>query len=460
MYGVVRDHFESFRVHASRWGDGEGLPAFVEREFRAYVRCGVLAGGFARFRCAGCGEDRLVAFSCKGRGFCPGCGGRRMAERAAHLVDRVLPDVPVRQWVLTLPFRLRYRLAWDHGLCRVVAGIFARAVMTALRHRAASRGIEGGRSGVVMVIQRFGGALNLNVHLHALVLDGVFARDPAGRLAFHRIPLASMLDVAEVLAAIEPRTARLLTRRDGGAAGGEDGWAAEAPALAELAAASVQGMRGAGNGAGRHAESIDDAIASGRGLARGNGYSLHAGVVVPVGARRRLEQLCRYVLRPPVSSERLRVAADGRIVVALRHRWGDGTSEVALDPVTFLGRLAVLIPRPRVNLLMYHGVLGARATWRAEVVRQAVPAEESSGDHCDEDTGVRGLRWAALMRRTFAFDVLACPRCGGRLRLIALIEETTVVTRILRHLGFPSDLPALAPARSPPGPQLGPNLEW
>lgn len=351
-----------------------------------------------------------MAFSCKGRGFCPGCGGRRMAERAAHLVDRVLPDVPVRQWVLTLPFRLRYRLAWDHGLCRVVAGIFARAVMTALRHRAASRGIEGGRSGVVMVIQRFGGALNLNVHLHALVLDGVFARDPAGRLAFHRIPLASMLDVAEVLAAIEPRTARLLTRRDGGAAGGEDGWAAEAPALAELAAASVQGMRGAGNGAGRHAESIDDAIASGRGLARGNGYSLHAGVVVP--------------------------------------------------PVTFLGRLAVLIPRPRVNLLMYHGVLGARATWRAEVVRQAVPAEESSGDHCDEDTGVRGLRWAALMRRTFAFDVLACPRCGGRLRLIALIEETTVVTRILRHLGFPSDLPALAPARSPPGPQLGPNLEW
>src|SRR5690606_17060428 len=112
------------------------------------------------------------------------------------------------------------------------------------------------------------------------------------------------------------------------------------------------------------------------------------------------------------------------------------------------------------NLLMYHGVLGARATWRAEVVRQAVPAEESSGGHCDEDTGVRGLRWAALMRRPFAFDVLACPRCGGRLRLIALIEETTVVTRILRRLGLPSDLPALAPARSPPGPQVGPNLEW
>lgn len=62
----------------------------------------------------------MVPFSCKRRGFCPSCGGRRMAERAAYLVDEVLPQVPVRQWVLTLPYRLRYRLAWDHALCRAV----------------------------------------------------------------------------------------------------------------------------------------------------------------------------------------------------------------------------------------------------------------------------------------------------------------------------------------------------
>ena len=66
----------------------------------------------------GCGLDRLVPFSCRGRGFCPSCGGRRMAERAAHLVDRVFPAVPVRQWVLSFPHCLRYRLAWDHDLCR------------------------------------------------------------------------------------------------------------------------------------------------------------------------------------------------------------------------------------------------------------------------------------------------------------------------------------------------------
>jgi hypothetical protein len=91
LYGIVRDYFETFPAHAASLRDGEGLPRFVEQEFRDFLRCGWLAGGFARFRCAACGQDRLVAFSCKGRGFCPRCGGRRMAERSAHLVDHVFP---------------------------------------------------------------------------------------------------------------------------------------------------------------------------------------------------------------------------------------------------------------------------------------------------------------------------------------------------------------------------------
>ena len=97
------EHLETFRAHAVSLRDGEGLPRFVEQEFRAFLGCGCLASGFARFHCDACGLDRLVPFSCKGRGFCPSCGGRRMAERAAHLVDRVFPDVAIRQWVLSLP---------------------------------------------------------------------------------------------------------------------------------------------------------------------------------------------------------------------------------------------------------------------------------------------------------------------------------------------------------------------
>jgi Transposase zinc-binding domain len=99
-------------------GSCTGGARFIEEEFRGFLRCGLLAGGFARFRCSGCGLDRLVPFSCKGRAVCPSCGGRRMAERAAHLVD--------------------------HVLCRAVAGVFVRAVLGSLRRRARRTGVKGG----------------------------------------------------------------------------------------------------------------------------------------------------------------------------------------------------------------------------------------------------------------------------------------------------------------------------
>jgi hypothetical protein len=102
LYGVVQAELEGFLAQAQ--ARERPVPRFVERELRAFLACGILAHGFVRVRCDACASERLVAFACKGRGFCPSCGGRRMADTAAHLVDRVLPQVLVRQWVLSLPF--------------------------------------------------------------------------------------------------------------------------------------------------------------------------------------------------------------------------------------------------------------------------------------------------------------------------------------------------------------------
>jgi len=128
LHQVISEHLETFLNATTEAGDGVGLPQFVEREFREFLLCGVFEGGVVRFQCAGCGREHLVPFSCKGRGWCPSCGGRRMTERAAHLVDAVLPWVPVRQWVLTVPYRLRCRMAFDHGLSRAVLGVYARVL--------------------------------------------------------------------------------------------------------------------------------------------------------------------------------------------------------------------------------------------------------------------------------------------------------------------------------------------
>ena len=108
--GREAEHLEAFLRAVAEAGDGAGLPQFVEREFREFLTCGVFEHGVARFRCEGCGREHLLPFSCKGRGWCPSCGGRRMTERAAHLVDAVLPWVPVRQWVLTV--RIGCAIRW------------------------------------------------------------------------------------------------------------------------------------------------------------------------------------------------------------------------------------------------------------------------------------------------------------------------------------------------------------
>jgi hypothetical protein len=102
LHRVVREHFRTFLAHTDRIY-ARPLPPYVVLEFEKYLACGDLTRGFVRCVCEACGLERVVPFSCKTRGLCPSCAGRRMADSAARLVDSVLPDVPIRQWVLTLP---------------------------------------------------------------------------------------------------------------------------------------------------------------------------------------------------------------------------------------------------------------------------------------------------------------------------------------------------------------------
>ena len=390
-----------------------------------------------------------------------------MAERAAHLVDHVFPSVPVRQWVLSLPHRLRYRLAWDHDLCRAVVGCAVRVILGFLRRRARDAGVRDGRGGAVTIVQRFGGALNTNIHFHTLALDGVFSTD-GDTVRFHPSASLDAADVDEVLATITAYVRPVLARH-GAATEGDttepvDPGADEAPVWAGLAAASVQGRVALGPRAGGHVRRHGvrgvgtETPELGPCQARHNGFDIHAGVCVPADQRDRLERITRYALRPPVAQERLGWTDEGQVRLELRHPWSDGTTHLLFDPVELLERLAALTPRPRIHLMLYHGVLAPRAAWRALVVhfgrsedRAATAADEDVEGRSDEADRCHGnYLWAELMRRSLGLDVLACPRCGGRLVLIALLDDPAVIRRILEHLGLPTEIPEARPARAPP----------
>ena len=143
-----------------------GLPRYVEQEFRAYIRCGTVREGFSRAHCDACGHDLLVAFSCHGRSICPSCCGRRMANVAAHLVDRVLPDVPVRQYVLIAAVRAAQARRVQGRRAHGARAHLRRGHLRAATARAPSApGSTPGSAARSVCVQRFG-SLNLNVHFH------------------------------------------------------------------------------------------------------------------------------------------------------------------------------------------------------------------------------------------------------------------------------------------------------
>jgi transposase-like zinc-binding protein len=411
LHQVIALHLEAFLGAAAEAGDGAGLPQFVEREF---------------------------PFSCKGRAWCPSCGGRRMTERAAHLVDAVLPWVPVRQWVLTVPYRLRYQMAWNHGLSRAVLRVYTRVLFDVY-----ARGVPGGRTGSVTVMQRAGSGLSVNLHFHTLVLDGVFSDGAGGALAFHPAPAPSDAKVAAALATIRYRVQRLLVRRGlepaDDATGPADRLADESPVLAGIVGASVQGRvaLGAAGAPGRVRSARLRVGVGARSGGAGTPVSLCIAPALRAGA--------------PAAAARRPRRAGAEEGVARRHA-GAGVRAAGI-PGTVGGDDAPAGNQPahlpwRVGSA--RAVARARGRVRPEPTAAAAPLAAGLDDAGVKPTP-RAWTWAALMHRAFAIDVLACPRCGGRLRLIATLHDPAVIRKILAHVGLGPSGPSPGPAPPAPG---------
>jgi Putative transposase len=174
----------------------------------------------------------------------------------------------------------------------------------------------------------------------------------------------------------------------------------------------------------------------------------------------RLERLIQYCARPPVAIERLQTVPDGRLRYELKRRWSDGTTHVVFHPLELLERLAALLPAPRAHLIRYSGVLAPAAQWRSRIVAEAAQIQAPPGDPTavaadtvadsasapNEPVRRRNYSWAELIKRVWTIDVLDCPGCQGRMRLLATIHSPVAIHRILDCLGLPSRPPPLATA--------------
>jgi hypothetical protein len=466
LYQTIAEHYETWLDLASSGqsggqGDHHTPKPYVRQAFRKYLECGIFAHGFARARCGDCGHDYFVAFSCKGRGVCPSCNARRMVETAAHLCDHVFPRLPVRQWVLSVPKRLRYFMQREGVVLNMVLRIFLRVIAQSLQtHAPGTANVDTAalHIGAVAFIHRFGSSLNEHVHFHVCVVDGVFEA-VAGEegvcdgVIFHPATGVYADTVAQVQASLRLPLLRAFVGRG-----------------------LLEGFEAKEMLAYRH-----------------SGFSVDTSVCIAAHDRAGLERLLRYCARPPFALARLRKAGSELVYrCAKQHseptsdkrgdKRGTKADELHLTPLELIDRIAALVPPPRTHRHRYVGVLAPNSPLRAAVTAmvctltprataqpQSSAQPAATGESADQTRGPTPMGhaiapapepvppkraahylWAVLIARIYEVFPLLCPLCGGQMRIIAFITHSADIRHILDHIGVACEPPHIYPARGPP----------
>ncbi len=354
-----------------------------------------------------------------------------MNEQAAHLVDRVLPRAPYRQWVLTLPWDLAQAVAFDARLSSKVFGLLADELARWQCGRARGAGVDQPQAGAILEIQRFADGARTWPHAHLLAPDGVFHETTAGRVQFHGIGPPRDQDVGAIVSRVSERVARVLRHRANAAT--DDEAPSAASQLLLLCASTVPSDRvvvtAPTNPAKPPAKGPPPRRRKPRCVRGPGGRELPANVHVRAADRAGLERLCRYIARPPICSDRLTQLPDGRIEFRLKRTWKGGVRSLIFEPLDLIARLAALIPLPRAHMRRFYGLFAPAHSLRSRVVPHPPCAEQA--DRPVAPKRPARMTWADLLKRTFQIDALRCHRCSGRLRVITAVLDPTAIQAIL-----------------------------
>ena len=433
---------------------GQFLPGVVKSEVNAFLECGILENGFSKLGCTTCGHVRALAFSCKRRGICPSCGGRRMNQTAANLVDQTIPDIPIRQWVISFPHKIRFWIANTPADTSRVLKIITRVINRFYQEKYKTRGRKNGtKVGSICFIQRFGGSVNLNPHFHIIYADGVWQEENT-QLKFTSRKKVTNQDIENVCIRIFQRVERAYEK-----------------AMRDMEHSFGREYLGESIG-GKNAKKIGKlfnppwAPPAGNLVSYVNGYSLHAGVRIGKNKKEDLEQLLRYVARPAVSNKRLKLTEHGKIQLELKNKFFDGTTHLEFTQDEFIKRLISLIPPARSNLVRYFGVFAPRFKRRNEVVRTPIPPKASESNKAEKENG-NGKRsywipYVELMKRSFKVDVSECLKCGGEIELLSMVLDPVEIKAVLKSLGLSGKEEAafFHEDRGPPTEEIAGNFDY
>jgi len=426
LYLLLRDHFAEFRrIYDDRFAPRYGaFRPVVEKVVERFLACGDLRQGFARVRCGECGEDYLLPYSCKCRGFCPSCVQRRALEFEEFLETGVLrPDSAHRHWTWTLPKIVRRQFLWKRRLlprlCRAAWESLASALHAAL-------GRDDVFPGGVIVPQTFGALLNWHPHAHGIVSETCWDRD--GRpfdlpgLDFDALArTVERLFAANVLAFL-----------------------VEEESLSEEMAQKIAGWR--------------------------HGFGVDCRTRIAPGDDPGCRRLAGYLARAPFSLERLELTPEGACYRPERPNLFLGTDEVRSDRLEMIALVTQHIPETGAKQAIYYGAYSQ--AWRGRLRRQGLAPSNLKPQTSNLKPDPPDLaafrkacrrRWAQLIKQVWKSDPLLCPSCGGRMKIIAFLQDPDAIRRILEHLGRwfsdPPPLPRAPPSGTGPPEETGPGAD-
>jgi ribosomal protein S27E len=348
----------------------------VKEVVERYLDCGNPRCGFARIRCPDCGEEHLLMFSCRTRGFCPSCHAKRLEEWGEWMREELLLDVPHRQVVFTIPKMLRIFFKYNR---RLLGSLCRSALLSLARYFEVLAGSEL-MPGVIAAIQTFGDRINFHPHLHFLVTEG--GVDKAG--IFHKIPRID-----------DSRLASLFAHE----------------VLADLVRKELLSPEWA------------ERILSWR----HTGFNVHSRVRAKT--KREAERVGKYMIRPLLSLERLSLdEREGKVC----YRYAKEPGEVErIDYLEFIARVTSHIPDKGQVTVRYYGLY---ANAHRGKVRKASLGPFPLRMVEEELRRLPAKGWAEMIRKVYEVDPLVCPQCGGQMKVISFLTDYPVVDRIIGHL--------------------------